>query len=372
MKAIKLICVGLTLVLIISKHKIKWNKYLNWLLITAALAVCSYFWALSKEFAFDGLKTVLLNSLCLFSIVELIYMSTDWQSVVYNSLSWGPALRLLYLIFQYGFSIFEGIRNIEGVNYNNIGMHAGLGVAFSILSYLHYLKKYGKVNNIYWVPIILDSFIAMLSMSRKSLVYLILPVILYYILANKNWLKAVRNVIFVSVGLVVVYFSVMNIPVLYNYIGNGLSSLFEFWSTKSGDASVAGRMTRIGWGLNWFSERPIVGYGVMNYNYMFGQVEPFSDMVIADNNFIDLLVSYGVIGTVLYYFIYVRSLCYAIANRKKELKQKSMALAILLTLLICDYGSSSYIYLHSQLYLAIAVLILYEDDRRFALKTIKF
>ncbi|HIX67196.1 MAG TPA: O-antigen ligase family protein [Candidatus Anaerostipes excrementavium] len=372
MKAMKLVCVSLTFILIIFKRNIKWNNYLSWIFLNTILAMFSYFWALSKEYALDGLKTVLLNSLCLFSIIQLVYMSKDWRLAVYNSLSIGPILRFLVLIFQYGFSVFGGLRNLEATGYNSIGMFAGLGVSFSLLVYVYYQQKYGLLKKLVLFRFFLNSIIVALSMSRKAFMYLVIPIAIFCLLSSRNYIKAFRNVILVCFGCIAVYFAVLNIPFLYNYIGAGLSSLFKFWKKSNGDISAAGRMTRILFGLKWFNKNPLLGYGVMNYNYLFGSVQPFSDMVIADNNYIDLLVNYGVVGFVIYYSIHVISLVYALKNRRRDLKQQSMAFAILLTLLICDYGSSSYIYLHCQLYLAIVILILYEGERKIRLKNIKF
>ena len=78
-------------------------------------------------------------------------------------------------------------------------------------------------------------------------------------------------------------------------------------------------------------------------------------MVIADNNYIDLLVNFGIIGTCLYYLLYIYGFKEWLNIKNKNILDVALPVSILIMLLVIDYGVSSYLYLHSQTLLAISI-----------------
>ena len=114
-------------------------------------------------------------------------------------------------------------------------------------------------------------------------------------------------------------------------------------------------------------DSPVYGNGAMNYYYLFSRIDD-TGLWVADNNYIEILVSYGLIGFVLYYFQYLRIFAISFYHYKSLSKEQIVWLGTLIAQLICDYGSSSYIYLHIQFYIFIAMLILLESKG----KTIAF
>lgn len=367
-KFLKLFLVFITLVLNILNKKIYWSRYFNWILLMGCVAFLSYYWAYSKSLAIDGIKTVLLNSICLFSIFQLICFQGNWKKIVYQSLAVGPCMRFFYLLSIYGGEVFNGLRNIGiETGYNYVGMIAGLGIIFSILGMM-YDEMYEIKSTSWAVLVVINIVIVVLSMSRKAISYFLIPLIIYYIFSNKDSLKRLKNIFILLISIYLGYLLILKIPFLYRFVGSGVEDLLGFWKNSAGDDSAAGRETRILWGLSWFYKKPLIGYGVMNYNYLFSNVEKMSDMVVADNNYIEMLVSYGVIGFILYYFIFLKTIVLSLFSINNYNKEKILALGILVSLLIGDYGSSSYIYLQNQFFLMISILLIYDGTKYTRLK----
>ena len=342
-----------------NKVTFYWKDYYGWLFMYLTFSICSFAWAASKSYAISGISTILLNSICVFLLLQLCSKNNNWNDVVTNCLIIFPVCLLIRYYIQYGSAIFSGIRNISlGIGHNTAGMFSAWGVFFAIKSIFQ------KRDSIlfYLVFLCFDSVLVMLSMSRKAVLYVIIPISIIFVLSGVSLKKKIRNILVLILLVVISFVLVKNIPILYKYIGSGLEKLISFISKGSGDASAAGRRTRIMFGLDMFKERPLFGWGAMNYNYLFGLHEPMTDMVIADNNFIDVLVNFGVLGFILYYYIFARGIVIYIRNRSNGGLKNIIVFAILITILIFDFGVSSYIYLHSQTFLALAFCALDEDE----------
>lgn len=363
LKIIKLIFSIFSCIIVISNRKIAWNFYLNWLLMMFILSVASYFWATSKSYALDGIQTIFINTVCILFVFQLLQICSNWVNVIFKVITIAPIFRLVYLFFLYGTSIFSGLRNIGiETGYNAVGFIAAMGAAFAILAYIFYHER-GKKDKKWLLLFVVDSVIVILSMSRKAIMYYFVPIIVYYVFSCKDFLKTIGRITIVILIVLFGYIIVINIPILYHYVGSGMESLFEYLLGVGGDLSASGRTTRILYGLEWFANNPIFGHGVLNYNYLFSQVEPNVDMVIADNNFIDIMVNYGIVGLIAYYSIFIFVFINIAKNSKTFSKTQLFVMGLFAAILIGDIGSSSYLYLHSQLYLAICVFIFFMKTR---------
>lgn len=349
MKAMKLLFVGVVVCLIIKRGYINWNRYLTWLLLFTLLCNLSYFWAQSKEYAISGMMTVSLNSLCLLGMSQFMDNRQKSVNILYECITIAPIIKFALLMCSYGFSVFQGLRNI-GADHNGTGMVAGLGVTFAFI-----LLNKNRRDHKYLFIAAINVFIVLLTMSRKALLYLTLPLLIYYVLSGRQSVKRFAKMISVPILIGIGWLLIMKIPFLYNKVGSGIEMMMSFFINGYGDASAAGRNTRIVQGIGWFNKKPILGYGIMNYNYLFKQFDPLMDMVIADNNYIDIAVNLGIVGLLMYFSMHVYTLFKSIKNVHNN-KELCFLCSILITLIICDYGSSSYIYMHSQFYLMLVVL----------------
>lgn len=349
----KIIFVVLTCAYILNSKKLslKYREYYFWEMLIILYSVLSINWSYSHETAFDGLKTVLLNYLCIFLLTQLLAKRDDWFLVISKCIIIFPNLLFIRLLFQYGFSIFTGMRYLNNASYNKAGMFAGLGMAFGIY---FYAKTKGSSKKIIYT-IIINSVLLLISLSRKAVLFFSIPIIIVYLLTGKKIMRKFVRIIILIIALVLVGFMIMKIPLLYNYIGRGLERILNYQIEGRGDSSAAGRNTRIQFGIKKFYERPWLGWGLSNYNYLFKSYEENTNMVIADNNYIDLLVNFGIIGTCLYYLLYIYGFKEWLNIKNKNILDVALPVSILIMLLVIDYGVSSYLYLHSQTLLAISI-----------------
>lgn len=354
-KALKLLFVLCTLIYITKKKSFKWNKYFYWLIAFSGYACCSYFWATSKTYAWEGIKTILLNSLCIVMLLELMKKNSDWKKISFDCISILPVFMMIRLIFQYGFGVILDVREVSG-QHNSLGMYCAFGVVFAIYQILNLKNKKTYIKFF----MALDLILCVLTMSRKAIMYLALPIVIMLVITGKNANKKIRNFLILVASVLVGYLLITKVPILYQYVGRGLESTLNYLISGEGDASAAGRNTRILFGMRMFSQKPWFGWGAMNYNYLFSNTGDVTGMIVADNNFIDVAVNLGRIGLVIYYSVYVFSIFNFIKCKNKSNLILTFPVAILVTLLVSDYGVSSYLYLHSQTFLAIAVYMISE------------
>lgn len=331
--------------------------HIRWMIAVLFLDCISYSWAYSKETAISGIKTVGLNTICVFLVVLILSAEKKLLKDVFIGISILPIFRFILVFGSYGFEIFHGLRNINGYrDYNTMGMFAAFGAVFSY-SYYKYILK----NKSLLIVMVINILIILLSLSRKGILYFIIPVLIVSLIEKNSLSKRMQKLIWIVLFSIIVYELIMNIPILYNFVGNGLENIINYFVTGKGDSSAAARNDRIEYGLKMYSEKPWFGYGIQNYNYFFERSGHISEnMTVADNNYIDVLFNTGFVGLVLYYSTFVVASIKYIKNKRKSLLNK-LGFSILLTLAVCDYGVSAYLYLHSQFFLALAVMLICFD-----------
>src|SRR5699024_210938 len=130
----------------------------------------------------------------------------------------------------------------------------------------------------------------------------------------------------------------LNNPLLYNVLGSRIEGLFaRFTGEGKVEGSTSRRMHMINSGLNFFKEERLFRHGIdscrqLTRNYV-------GDYRYSHNNYVELLVSVGVFGTVIYYFGLLSVL-------KKSFNKTNPYLifpfVVIATILIIDYGLVSY------------------------------
>lgn len=360
-KSIKVLFVGFAFLYIISKKKhLKWHSHFTWLILFTILSFASIYWASSREYAIRGVSTIALNSLCVIMLGIILLNVNNWIKIVIPCICIFPVLLFLRLFIMHGTAVLGGLRNVEGGMHNTVGMYAGFGVSFAVffINYANLKNRKTDERTKWWALIIVNALICMLTMSRKAMVYLILPIVLGLLFSGKNITKKVRNVFLIIIGTIAAYIILTKVPLLYNYIGKGIENAINYFLHGTGDISAAGRNTRINYGLLLFSRTRWIGYGAMNYNYLFYNFESLTDMTVADNNFIDIAVNSGIVGLVVYYSEYVTNIIRYIKKCPHGTFTQAFPFALLLTLLIADYGVSAYLYLHSQTFFMLSSLLI--------------
>lgn len=212
-------------------------------------------------------------------------------------------------------------------NRNIIGVILGMGAIFMI--HLGMTK-----HKIWFVPMILASVLGMITGSRKSVLAVLLGTLLYVFLygrfVQKKDSKRRNGIFIVIIVMVVLTYACFNNDILYNIIGNRLEGAWEtFTGSGDGEASAILRSNMIAVAWDMFRQKPLLGWGIEGFavNSFFG--------VYSHNNYMETLVSFGLVGFVFMYLLKAKLIINNIKMMKNvEYSEKMSRLAFTLTLMI--------------------------------------
>ncbi len=361
-KIFRLLILGVFILYILKNRKVIINRYIKWSVLFSLFCFTSIYWAESRATAFSGALTVLWNSICTSCIVIIIsadkrYFYNAIKTIFFSSIVYGA------LVFvKYGYLVFINQRYIEKISANTVGIRASIGILLALIIISQsskYKKLYilGSGINILWI---------ILSASRKSLLILIISLSIYMIFKNKNVTSLFRNGIFVIISLFAIYYCIMNVSFLYEFIGNRIETMIKgILGSGKTDGSTMFRMELINWGKEWFYKKPILGYGIDNYRYLLGFKNTWAgtEGTYAHNNFIELLVSGGLVGMIMYYWIYLDTILTIFKEFGKRNIKLILGLGLILGLLINEYGLVTYSNKYIQLIIGVLwTLVIYEKN----------
>ena len=292
-------------------------------------SMASVLWAYNPDVAWKQLMTQLqLALLLLFTYLIMLNGAQikDYLDAIYIA---GWSLAVFALVRYGGLSNFleameDGARmGGEITNENTFGMvfsNATLAAAYYLV--IHKQKKH-------IVSIAIFTFFALSSGSKKAALLIVVGILGIAIV--HYGIKRLYKTLLIGAAVLVAAWFVLQLPV-FETINKRLTSYFTGDLGKSDTA----RQNMIKFGLEMFKERPIFGYGLNNYRlfYPSGQY--------SHNNYIEVLVSGGVVGFLLYYSMYFLPLYTVFLGRHKNaIKQDKQYIMLLLWIgmdLVFGYG----------------------------------
>lgn len=208
---------------------------------------------------------------------------------------------------------------------------------------LYYAEIKGKKN--YYIPIIILTIGVILCGSRKGiLTYLIYIVYTYFFMKKGITKKKILLFFFVPI---IIYVTIMKVPVVYNSIGQRIESIVLNLFNVSNDLdqnSYAKRQQLKQEALEWIDKKPITGYGLKSFSNKTGYG--------TENNILQIMVEFGVIGTLIYYS-FIPFLIYEILKLKNKSVIAKIMGVIVITILIQDYGSVTYSWQHMTMWYSV-------------------
>ena len=185
---------------------------------------------------------------------------------------------------------------------------------------------------------------AVLTASRKVYIFIGIFFVIALIMKTKNPVKVFRNFIVLCILAIAGYYSLMRVDFLYELVGERFETMLDGFSGENTDASTGFRLQLIQWGLEWFKNRPILGYGNNCYAYLLGSTYNTwagSEGVYAHNNYIELMVDLGVFGLLIYYSFYICSVFHALRAHKYN-PLAIYSIAIFVSMVVTEYGQITY------------------------------
>ncbi len=353
------VTIALMIPLILQKIRISHKKdyyYFFWAIAFLLFCGIGIKYAINRSVTTHYFSTLLY--VLIINILILLYTSNRPRIVdgIIHTLIIGATLSGVVAFAKYGFLAFLSSRMVERTSGNSIGQYS----AFAAVLILYVLRSRKEVlkksSSLYKVLFIVNLIFVVLSASRKSLLYLLLPLIVDRISRSKNPIKIIENVIGSFFLIVIVYFCLMKIGPLYKMVGHRIETLINgIKGIGRTDSSTYTRLILIQRGLEWFRQRPILGYGLAGFHAMNESL--FGSSYYAHNNYVEMLVDGGIIGTVIYYSLYIRSLVNYFKNRKTITKDNTIFLGLLISILVCDYGMVTYNDIFTQTILLIVFMV---------------
>lgn len=300
----------------LKRRRIKLDIFLAWSVIVLFYMFISAFWGINPKDTIQAVKNLLIVSLITAITSLMIEDITDIQKII-KSMICAFLAETIYVLSKIGFSDL-GIKRIGAEypqlsqwNANAIGTFTAIGCVLSILCVFQ--KKHKRKNFI--SEIFLAVFflsITLFTGSRKALIIIIGTLLLFVIIYNGNH-KRWRNISVAVLMLFSVACLIMVNDDLYQLIGARMIRMFqELAGHRTTENSMSLRKEMIFSGLKWFAERPVLGYGLDGFAELYGESTGWK--VYSHCNFIEILVGGGIIGFLLYYFMYL----YIIEKLRKE------------------------------------------------------
>lgn len=302
-------------------------------------------------------KTLVINVIINFYLFNLCMLKQNKYNLIKVYVYACLAGTISLFIFGWqtilaGRFLFSGTINFLGVPVVVQANYTGFIAAIaSLLTTFLWAKedksKCIKINLVFIICILLTG-------SRKSLGVVIGGTfIILNILFPKSRYKNIFVFIIISSGL---YFGLMNIPIFYNKIGYRLEETINYLFTGyTAEASMTSRNNMIKIGMDYYRLKPITGYGLDAYRDL-----PKTYGVYSHNNFVEILVSGGVIGFIIYYstmvFVIIRLIFIKVSDKMKQ--GKYLFISIIIIMIIMDYWSVSYFERSNSTILILALAII--------------
>ena len=322
---ISIAVIPLLTILFITGTKVRWSSLFagKWYLYFTVYVVFSLVWAVFKDTS-SGVFEVIVRNVPYIICLDLYCNSKKNTDRMMNIVLAAIMLFAIRLLLITPVSTWGTLRvgDAIGQQRNFIGQ---VGALAAVMGYVLFLNER---NKIYFVPIVFGS--------RKAFVMFPIGIVLY-LLTEKSSKKRIRYLlILVLIGLLFL-FVYSSSPFMQEIFGTRMLALFD---DSIVDKSIMDREYLGAVALQMFKEKPILGWGCDNVRSYLVRIG-FQLEVYAQNNSLELLADYGIVGLVLYYSFYVRAIYQAIKNGLDD-KYDKLIFVVLLVCMVREYGSVNY------------------------------
>lgn len=249
-------------------------------------------------------------------------------------------ISLLIYVFNFEFATYYEvvsskitIARLKGVtgNPNTLASIAGLSLLFSIF----YFFTLGYRKNHVVISIFVSSIVLVLTYSRTSQVAALLcsSFLIFQTVRRKNF----KKIFLISIFILIVF-------TFFNFEVKDLVAL-----TKTGESSevltLMGRTTIWSEASNKILERPMLGGGLGSAKWIMaeGTFDHGRIFTTSHNFLLEALIELGLLGTFLYFFIFISTFIKIIKRPVEEGSYKYLFLSIMIYLLIIGISEKSFI-----------------------------
>ncbi len=329
-KSIFTVMAALGLLTIISEKKCEKGPIYIYLLLYAFLVTVSCFWSLDFDFAQTKNTSIYLYFFMSMLIYNIAKGREELQGIV-NGIFWGTMIMGLQSVLYYGvdeimYRMLHGVRMGGEINQENaFGYYNVIACVIALHKVIYYKKLW------YFPFAIFAAVMAFSSGSRRSILVIIIATAM--LLAFRKGTVSITKILIALAAVAALFILLYSIEPI-RPLFQRFTSFLDFFDaeTVDADSSMTVRSHMISFGLEKFRDRPLLGYGTENYNILY--LNEFGVLRPSHNNYIQTVVSYGIVGLIFTYYIYIWFLKEAAKQIKKLDKQAVMIFVILIMELV--------------------------------------
>ena len=318
------------------------------------VCILSILWAAEVDkavtMATRTLPLLTIFAFILYNYVDSIGSSNALINAIYIA---GIVLALYTILLQGGFNgyieqLSSGVR--VGSNVNNVNT-IGLGTGTSAIIAFYYSTYKRRFAHL--ACLALCVFVALGTGSNKALVILVLGCIFILFcnsISSGNVLSFVKLIIGVVIALLA-FIALLQMPIFETINARFQGLINSYVGSGQTDSSVMTRNALVEAGIAQVTKTPLLGIGINNGGVV--AMQAVGHDYYLHNNYIELLVDVGIVGTALFYALPVVSLIVCLRKVRKSDSEAVLVVAVLLTWLIIQWGYVAYYSKPTYLYLAL-------------------
>ena len=346
------------LIVALPRRHIVISRPIAYLILFDVYCLASILWAREPARA----ETMALRTLPLLTVYALILynyiVEINGEKLLVGAIYLAGIVLSIYTItMQGGIGGYLQLLNSGmrvGDNVNNVNV-IGLGTGISVIIAFYYVMFHRKIYHL--VSLALCGFVALGTGSNKALVIMALGcflVLVFYAYVTNNiftLLKALAALIAVSVAFI----ALLQLPMFetINTRFEGMVNAYLGVGKIDGSARIRDYLVQVG--LRQFAKTPFFGIGINNGATV--ALQAVGHDYYLHNNYVELLVDCGVVGTFFFYGAILSSLLKVLKELKKGSPVFALVAIVLLAWLIIQYGYVCYYSKTSYLYIALAAAV---------------
>lgn len=321
---------------LIEKKSFKLDYSFFSLLLFVLFSAITTYWVQCDIGVFGTVMT-LVQLFGFYIIIRLnIQDEKDFKNII-NAIYIGAVLMCIYTIFYYGpgeivrrISVGERI-GAEINQMNGMGMYSTILLTITLYFIMYEKKKWA------YLVLPINMFVLLGAGSRKAFLLAAVAWLLLNVFKSKRG-RALRVLVVITILVFAAYLVIEFAESSYFFYR--IAQMFGMFNEDITvtDGSLNDRSEMIRYGLELFSKKPIQGYGPMQFEYfysiLYGVRRP------PHSTFVQILVSFGLIGFTLFYGIYVNTIAKLVPMMKNYRKYSSLILTLIFVFLVNDIGGN--------------------------------
>lgn len=253
---------------------------------------------------------------------------------------------LLLLLTSTGIStVYQGERFSEadiGLNGNTIALYMLFLIFFSLILSR---TKTKRSTLLFYLTAVL-TFVIFITGCRRAIIGVILLYMSYFLLFSQK--HRVRSLSMAAIVLIVIVYLLLNVNFLYDIAGNRIERLFfnmgfidSLGGAETYDYSTEVRGEIIPIAFMMFYASPLLGNGYA-YFITHSGLNTIAQGFSTHNNYLEILVSYGILGFVLYYSLIFYIVYKLIKNWKCNCMVRFILAFMLIHLIVIEPTTVNY------------------------------